>query len=575
MQRLLMLTIAAVPVVLTSFRSPAPALTWWTTTAMEKIRPSDSPPATLHQAVAISAARNEFEPFQIVLRSVAQQIDGVDVTVSDLTGPQNAKIPKQYSTVYFERFIDLKTPSNVEGSAGEWPDPLVPRVDRYYGEKRNAFPFRLEDGRNQPIWIEVYVPPATPPGNYEGTVSVAVRDKLELSIPLHLEVWNFAIPSTSSLPTSFGFSGLSAIRQHLHRYTNDTDLADLTEIYEKAALLHRLSLHGGTMKTPPMEKTGDKVRIDWKLYDEEVGPFLAGTVFKGSEPLAGAKETTVDLRTSNEASTDALKIQYWREFTKHFKEHGLFDRLFNYVWDEPAKENYSAVLQKARLAHTADPQLRNMVTAPLNPMWLDAIDIWTPLVNCVQTRKGFHPFCDPVADRSAYDTELQKGHRLWWYQSCASHGCYTVGGAYFTGWPSYMIDISAMANRIMEWMSWKYGVQGELYYSTVEAYNNDGHPWEDVNRFAGNGDGTLFYPGRPDVIGGKTHIPIESIRLKLIREGLEDYEYLHMLGSSPAANDAVNALVHSTYDFEHDAAKLYAARQRMGEELSRRGGGTH
>ena len=40
----------------------------------------------------------------------------------------------------------------------------------------------------------------------------------------------------------------------------------------------------------------------------------------------------------------------------------------------------------------------------------------------------------------------------------------------------------------------------------------------------GNGDGTLFYPGTPARIGGTHDIPIESVRLKRIRDGREDYE---------------------------------------------------
>ncbi len=71
--------------------------------------------------------------------------------------------------------------------------------------------------------------------------------------------------------------------------------------------------------------------------------------------------------------------------------------------------------------------------------------------------------------------------------------------------------------------------KGELYYSMNEAYGHSNDPWTNVRLFGGNGDGTLFYPGRPDRIGGHTDIPIESIRLKLIREGMEDYEYLALL----------------------------------------------
>jgi hypothetical protein len=58
--------------------------------------------------------------------------------------------------------------------------------------------------------------------------------------------------------------------------------------------------------------------------------------------------------------------------------------------------------------------------------------------------------------------EQPKLPNLWWYQSCASHGCNMVGGDYFHGWPSYMIDVDAVANRIMQWLTWKYDVKGEL-----------------------------------------------------------------------------------------------------------------
>jgi uncharacterized protein (TIGR03437 family) len=65
-----------------------------------------------------------------------------------------------------------------------------------------------------------------------------------------------------------------------------------------------------------------------------------------------------------------------------------------------------------------------------------------------------------------------------------------------------------------------------LYFETSVAMAS---AWENQWAFDGNGDGTLFYPGTPNRIGGTNHIPIESIRLKLIREGMEDYEYLRLL----------------------------------------------
>jgi len=124
---------------------------------------------------------------------------------------------------------------------------------------------------------------------------------------------------------------------------------------------------------------------------------------------------------------------------------------------------------------------------------------------------------------------------------------------------------------MMEWLTWKYGIGGELYYSTTEAYAKK-DPWKDVYLFGGNGDGTLFYPGRPDVIGGTSHIPVESIRLKLIREGLEDYEYLTILSKlagDKAVADALNRFIRHIYDYDQDPHKLYAVRESMGRDISR------
>jgi hypothetical protein len=128
-----------------------------------------------------------------------------------------------------------------------------------------------------------------------------------------------------------------------------------------------------------------------------------------------------------------------------------------------------------------------------------------------------------------------------------------------------------MANRIMEWLSWTYGIGGELYFHTTAAYEfGDRSPWTARYHFGGNGDGTLFLPGRPDRIGGSTHIPIETVRLKLIREGLEDYEYLAkvtQLGDRGFANAQARTLVTNTYTWSHDPAALYAARRALAQRI--------
>lgn len=542
---------------------------YWTVSALVKVRPQDAAPSRAEQSADVYAARNEFEPFQLVLRAGAVAVNDVDVEVSDLRGPGGALLASRNITVYFERYMRLREPSTADSEAGEWPDPLIPRVDRYAGEKRNAFPFRLEPGRNQAVWIEVYVPLNTRPGVYSGQVRISVNGKTQASVPVSLHVWNFALPSTSTLRNSFGFTATAALVQHRGKYSSDADLLSLTELYARAALLHRISLHRGTNiapRIPPGER-----HVDWSRYDREIGPQLTGTLLPAGDPLPGARATAVEVRIPSDVS-GALKVLYYREWISHFTRKGWLPLLFNYLWDEPAPSDFPKLLHEGQLAREAGPGIRNLVTLGFTSAIQPVVDIWVPLINCFETKPGFPAYCKHPLTREEYAGELSAGKSLWWYQSCASHGCNTTGGPYFYGWPSYMIDTSAIANRILPWLAWKYKIQGELYFNTDEAYRKL-NPWEDVRLFGGNGDGTLFYPGKPALIGGTQDIPVESIRLKLIREGLEDYEYLVLAaqhGLSDVAEKCEASVGASLFDWNHSPEALYAARRTLGEKLSQR-----
>jgi hypothetical protein len=570
MQRLLLLAMV-IPVVFTAVRpAERPSLEWWTTNSLFKIRPYDKQPETAKNPVQLYASRNEFESFQAIFRMEGQSVQGADVEISDLINPGGGQISNSNVIIYFERYLDLPKPSSIEGDAGEWPDPLIPRVDRYARQKRNAFPFDLTSGRNQPIWVEVYVPPETPPGSYQGKMTLQVSGKTEATVPLSLKVWNFTLPSTSSFPTTFGFNGVTAVRQHLGKFTTDADVRRFTALYRKLALWHRISLHGGAMTPPRFTFDRANIDVDWTDHDAELSPFLDGKAILPGEPLYGAKSTAVGMRTPPTLKTDEQKILYWKALATHFRAKGWFSRLFNYLLDEPKPENFAAVLHEAQLVHKADSGIRNLVTAPLHKEWSGAIDIWTPVINCFELKPQFGPFCNPMVSRSEYQTEIANGAELWWYQSCASHGCSIVGGEYHRGWPNYIIDAGGVSNRIMPWLAWKYEIRGELYYNIDEMYSRGKDAWHDVYLFGGNGDGTLVYPGRPKNIGGNSDIPVESIRLKLIREGLEDYEYLTLLSRHAGPSKVktlVNMLVTNAYTFEKDPAKFLEVRRTIGEQL--------
>jgi Domain of unknown function (DUF4091) len=547
------------------------SLTWWTVSPLVKVRPGDLSPERPERRAEIFSARNEFEPFQVVLRSDGEDVAGIDLELSDFKSSGGAEISKRNATVYLEQFINVTQPSMGDGAKGMWPDPLLPRIDRYAHERRSAFPFHIRKGEDQPLWIEVFVPPDAQPGKYSASASILQNGEVKFSVPVSLTVWAFTLPSTSSLRSSFGFNGVTALKQHRGSYTSDSDLYSISRIYAQAALQHRISIHGGSLSPPKYRFEHGEVKIDWRPYDEEVRPFLDGTAIPKGEPLYGARATSADLRALSEFPSAEQQSLYFAQWMAHFRKAGWQDRLFFYLWDEPTPEVYSKVEERGRAVLQADPSIRNLLTVPLNSKLESVVQIWVPLVNCLEPRPGSDDFCHESPTLADYAADRRQGKSLWFYQSCASHGCGGKGGAYFDGWPSYMIDASGPSNREMQWLAWKYRIEGELYYSMNEAYAHGGDPWTDLLLSGGNGDGTLFYPGLPSRIGGHTDIPIESIRLKLIREGMEDYEYLVTIAAAKgtkAADAFADRIVQKPWSSERRPEMLAQVRHEMGETLN-------
>ena len=129
-------------------------------------------------------------------------------------------------------------------------------------------------------------------------------------------------------------------------------------------------------------------------------------------------------------------------------------------------------------------------------------------------------------------------NRLWLYTSCMSHGCVTgeecqanptgpgSENPYFEGWPGYVIDEPPSEARAMGWMCYLYQAVGELYFDATHCLSS---AWTAQYAYGGNGDGTLFYPGDPARTGLSDWTPLESLRLKSRRDGVQDYEYLKIL----------------------------------------------
>src|SRR5262245_55869554 len=75
-------------------------------------------------ALRAQAARGEYESVQLVVRAGAMATRIAEVRASDLLGPAGARLPAP--RIYRVGYVRITTPSNIEGWAGDWPDPLYP-----------------------------------------------------------------------------------------------------------------------------------------------------------------------------------------------------------------------------------------------------------------------------------------------------------------------------------------------------------------------------------------------------------------------------------------------------------------
>lgn len=506
------------------------------------------PPAT---RAAISAARNEFEGFQILVTGPATAITATATILSNGT-PQS--IPMR---LYREALIDLENRSAPDGWTGLTSDALIPDVDEIDHQPRWAFTkpgftWTVPSGQTQAIWVEVRVPDRALSGTYTGSVAVTFNEGAH-TLPVVLTVYDFTLPAKASLKSHFGLSYGGILAGHNVRCCGP-EQSELRAKYDQLALDHRFSLG-----------SHDDGILTTSNFDQYYGKYVDGT---GPTQIAGSALTSVKYPSG---LTDIHKLRVW---FNHFVQKGWPNILFQYTCDEPPQFcTWSDIPTRAQAAKTANPDFRTLVTTNIDDATANtvtsSIDILVPLINHLDARRGRFA----GNQRAKYDSFLSGTPRkeVWMYQSCASHGC--AGESQDdTGWPSYMIDASATRNRAMPWLAYKYRTSGELYYETTQAFSHNA--WTNQWDFTGNGDGTLFYPGTPSVIGGNpqnpTNIPIASFRMKMIREGYEDYEYLKLLsdlGDPLMAATEVNNLFPNAYSTDVDPQLLMAARSRIAQRI--------
>jgi hypothetical protein len=245
------------------------------------------------------------------------------------------------------------------------------------------------------------------------------------------------------------------------------------------------------------------------------------------------------------------------EFQAEAARHANGIKLYNYTADEIDNECAAQLMPtlKQWAANMHQAGIDNLITMPPNPSFYDdgqgtgrsVVDIWTVLPN--------------QHNASNMQTVMDKGDEVWSYNALVQDD-YS---------PKWLIDFAPIQPRVQAgFINASLGYTGLLYWR-VDYWQAD--PWNDPN-FIGiwsssnyPGDGLLVYPGEKVGMPG---LIAPSMRLKQLRDGVEDYEYVQQLkvrGQGAYALQVSRSVGADWSDWTKDPATLMGARNQLGEKL--------
>jgi len=487
-------------------------------------------PQAKGDAIVIRTARNEAEAAQIVVRPGAA-LRGLTARGGALKGPGGTVIPAENVEVLRVRYLTVTRPTDTTGTAGLWPGPLPPF----------AGPIDVPAGTNQPLWVRVKAPRDAPAGTYSGRIRLAA-DNVRADVPLRVHVYDFVLPDRMTCQTAFGFRP-----ETVWQYQKITDPARRRAVLEK--YLASFSAHHISPYDPaPLDELKvtwrrdgavPRAGFDWTAWDAAMTRAIehyhfntfrlhiqglgSGSYHSRRTPsLLGYGEDTPEYK-------DAFR-DYCRAIQAHLREKGWLDEAFVYWFDEPAPKDYAFVTDGFRKLKAAAPDLRRMLTEQVEPQLIGGPNLWCPVSRSY--------------DHAAAEKRRAHGESFWWYVCCEPKAPYCT----------LFLDHPATEMRVWLWQTWQRKIEGILvwrtnYWTSTAAYpdpKSPQNPYADpmswvsgystakgVRRPWGNGDGRFIYPPEAAATGRQKRTvldgPVESIRWEMLRDGIEDYEYLVIL----------------------------------------------
>jgi hypothetical protein len=491
-------------------------------------------------------------------------VKGINVVPGDLVGPEGAVLAAADARLYRQHQMEIKvgTYRNKDFKPGWYPDPLIPfdhpLTRRPLGDaKLRAVPFDLPADETHGFWVDLYVPMEAKAGVYRGTYRVTAAGGRAVEVPVTVTVWDFALPLVPTMRTCFGspaarMRGYYRERAKAGKEPEPADWNAVDDQTNEMLARHRINAVPPAGTLVPQEQPDGSFVIppDQVMFLRMFIDNYHINAFQTAHPASVVKDPDQE----REKLRAWLKVYDWAAAQLN-RPHVLF---YTYLKDEPNDvEAYDYVRSWGRPIRHAKGAVKVLVTEqgkPQDPAWGDligAIDIWCPLFSLFRE--------DYEGDRQMIDREP-----IWTYTALCQ-GDPT---------PWWHIDWPLLNYRVPAWIAWQFSISGLLYWGGMAYWKEVDDPWTDPWTYGHgkggekglvyNGEGTLVYPGRPCGYDGVA----PSLRLKALRDGIEDYEYLTILWRAklvPQAEAVVDPLAVSWFEWKNDPAAFDKARASLAQ----------